>query len=66
MARDLGIHPGWFEVSKLGHAHYDIPKKRIAEIKAKCVVVSNKDIIRIIKGDMVELVDTGDLKSPPQ
>lgn len=66
MARELGIPKHWFEVSKLGHAHFDIPKRRLDQIKSQCVVVSPKDIVRIIKGDMVELVDTGDLKSPPQ
>jgi hypothetical protein len=45
MAGDLHIGRGWFHKN-----HYDIPKKRVAEITAKCVVVSSKDIVRIIRG----------------
>jgi len=55
MAKELGIHKNWFEISKLGHAHYDIPKRRIDEIKSQCVVVGKKDIIRIIKGEITSL-----------
>jgi len=54
MAEDLGIGKHFFEISKLGHAHYDIPKRRIKEIQAKCEVVSSKDILRIIKGNYKE------------
>jgi hypothetical protein len=49
MARDLGIHRGWFHGGK--HPHYDIPKKREAEIKARCRVVSSRDILAIIYGN---------------
>ena len=55
MAKELGINRKWFEVSKLGHAHYDIPKRRIKEIEAKCRIVSPKDIVRIIKGYITEI-----------
>ena len=44
MAKDLEIKKGWFHKD-----HYDIPKKRIDEIEAKCVIVSTKDIFKIIK-----------------
>lgn len=47
MAVDLGIKKCWFHSD-----HYDIPKTRIAEIQAKCQVVSPKDIVKIIKGEM--------------
>lgn len=44
MAEDLGIKRCWFHKH-----HYDIPKKRVEEIAAKCVQVSPKDIVKIIK-----------------
>jgi hypothetical protein len=53
MAEELGIGRHWYEVSKLGHAHYDIPKSRISEITEKCIIVSQKDILRIIKGEQI-------------
>jgi methionine--tRNA ligase beta chain len=43
MAADLGIKPCWFHKD-----HYDIPEGRIAEITAKCEVVSSKEIVRIV------------------
>lgn len=45
MAADLGIGRHWFHKN-----HYDIPVKRIAEIEAKCDIVSPKDIVKIIRG----------------
>lgn len=42
MAEDLGIKRCWFHKD-----HYDIPKRRISEIKAKCEIVSSKDIVKI-------------------
>lgn len=48
MAKDLDIKKVWFHKN-----HYDIPKRRIAEITAKCTVVSSKDIVNIIKGNKV-------------
>jgi hypothetical protein len=44
MADQLGIKPCWFHKD-----HYDIPKKRIKEIMSKCVIVSPKTIVKIIK-----------------
>lgn len=44
MAEDLGIKRCWFHKN-----HYDIPKKRIDEIKEKCILVSSKEIVKIIK-----------------
>ena len=48
MAEDLGIKRCWFHNTPK-YAHYDIPKKRIVEIQAKCEVVDAKDIVRMIK-----------------
>ena len=45
MAYDLNIDKCWFHKN-----HYDIPKKRIAEIEAKCIIVDSKTIVKIIKG----------------
>jgi hypothetical protein len=44
MANDLNIKRCWFHKS-----HYDIPKKRIAEIQSKCEVISSREILDIIK-----------------
>jgi FMN phosphatase YigB (HAD superfamily) len=44
MADSLGIKRCWFHKD-----HYDIPVRRIAEITAKCEVVSSKEIVKIIK-----------------
>lgn len=47
MAEALGIKRCWFHGGR--RPHYDIPKKRIAEITAKCKVVGSQDIVCIIK-----------------
>ena len=44
MAIELNIMKWWFHKN-----HYDIPKKRINEITKKCKLISQKDIVRIIK-----------------
>lgn len=44
MAEDLSIKRCWFHKN-----HYDIPKRRIEEIKQKCTVISSKEILMIIK-----------------
>lgn len=49
MADDLGIKRCWFHRN-----HYDIPKKRIAEIEAKCRFVSSREIVKIIKGENLD------------
>ena len=51
MAASLGIKHCWFHSGRL--AHYDIPKRRISEITTRCEVVAGRDILRIIKGEMV-------------
>jgi hypothetical protein len=45
MANILNIKKCWFHKD-----HYDIPKRRIEEIKEKCTVVNSKEIVKIIKG----------------
>lgn len=47
MADELDIKRCWFHDGK--HPHYDIPKRRIEEITAKCEVVSSKEIVRIVR-----------------
>lgn len=49
MARDLGIKECWFH-KNASYPHYDIPKRRIAEITAKCNLVSVRGILEIVKG----------------
>lgn len=48
MAAELGIKRCWFHNS--AHPHYDIPKRRIAEIQAKCKVIVTRGILEITKG----------------
>jgi hypothetical protein len=49
MAEDLSIGRHWFHRGS-GLDHYDIPKKRIAEIEARCVIITSKEILEIIRG----------------
>ena len=43
MADDLGIKRCWFHKN-----HYDIPKRRVDEISTKCLIVSPKELLKII------------------
>lgn len=45
MAEDLGIKRCWFHKN-----HYDIPKRRISEISAKCEVITTREVLKIIQG----------------
>lgn len=45
MAKDLGIKRCWFHKD-----HYDIPQRRIDEIKEKCRIVTTKEIVTIVRG----------------
>lgn len=47
MASFLEIKRCWFHGGS--KPHYDIPKQRIEEIMSKCIVVSSKEILSIIK-----------------
>lgn len=49
MAEDLGINRCWFHKD-----HYDIPKRRIEEIEAKCEMITSKDIVRIIRASLAQ------------
>ena len=50
MAEDLGIKRYWFHKST--YAHYDIPKRRIEEIKndPRVTVVRARELLSLIKG----------------
>lgn len=50
MAEDLGIKRCWFHRGSK-HPHYDIPKRRIEEVRAKCTVVSPREVLKIMKGE---------------
>lgn len=58
MAVELDIKRCWFHASAK-YAHYDIPKRRISEIQAKCKVVDGRTILRICKGEVTELPSEG-------
>jgi tetraacyldisaccharide-1-P 4'-kinase len=45
MAEELDIKRCWFHKD-----HYDIPKRRVEEIEGKCMIVSSKDIVKIVNG----------------
>lgn len=47
MAEILNIKRCWFHGGDL--AHYDIPNKRIDEIKSRCTIVDTREIIKIIR-----------------
>jgi hypothetical protein len=47
MADYLGIGRHWFHKN-----HYDIPVKRKEQIMDMCVIISSKDIVRIIMGQI--------------
>lgn len=51
MANDLGIKRCWFHRGAK-YPHYDIPKKRIAEIRSKCVVISSKELLKKIQSGL--------------
>ena len=47
MAAHLGIKRSWFHKAKF--PHYDMPKKRVDELTAKCTLVPQSTILKIIK-----------------
>lgn len=49
MAADLGVKRCWFHAGA-SYPHYDIPKRRIAEIMQRCKVVTTREILEIVKG----------------
>lgn len=50
MAEALEIKRCWFHNAK--YPHYDIPKRRIPEIQAKCEVITPQALLKIIKGSV--------------
>lgn len=58
MAEHLGIKRCWFHNSK--YPHYDIPKRRITEITAKCRLVSPTVIAQIVRGDEKKSLEAQD------
>jgi hypothetical protein len=44
MAAELLLKRCWFH-----RDHYDMPKRRIAELTPRCILVRSADIVRIIK-----------------
>lgn len=55
MAEVLGIKRCWYHAHPT-HAHYDIPKRRILEIRARCKVVTSREILAICSGSLVESI----------
>lgn len=55
MAEELGIKRCWFHGGK--YPHYDIPKRRIAEIQGKCEVLPGREILKIMKGEFSQKKD---------
>lgn len=52
-ARALDIKPCWFHRSSK-HEHYDLPKRRIEEITAKCLLVAPRELLSVIKNTVSE------------
>jgi len=48
MAAQLGIKRCWYHAAS-GRSHYDIPKRRVEEVRAKCHAVSSRELLRTIK-----------------
>lgn len=44
MAHCLGLKRCWFH-----RDHYDIPRRRVVEVMARCRVVSSREIVRIVR-----------------
>lgn len=61
MAQFLGLKRGWFHAGggrgfnrPNRRAHYDIPVKREAEIRAKTIAVTQRETLLITKGELPE------------
>jgi len=51
MAKDLGIKRCWFHNGS--YAHYDLPKKRVAEISAKCRVITSRQLLFLVRDGQI-------------
>lgn len=69
MAVDLGISRNWFD-----RDHYDIPLRRVEEIRKKCIKVRPQFIVKIIQSGLLEQpkqtyenknTDTADVRTQP-
>ena len=49
---NLNINKCWLHFNP--YLHIDIPKKRLTEMMDKCIVVSSKEIVRMIKENKYE------------
>ena len=54
MASIFNIKRCWFHGGR--DPHYDIPKRRIAEVTTKCILVSSKELLTMIKAAVAEVV----------
>jgi hypothetical protein len=50
MAEDLGVKRCWFHKGAT-YPHYDVPKRRIQEMKERCELVDGRKILAIVKGE---------------
>jgi len=46
MAKELSIKPCWFHRGDL--PHYDIPKRRMIDVMARCKLITTQEIVNII------------------
>jgi len=53
MANTLGINRCWFHAGRF--PHYDIPKRRIQEIEARCRIISSRELLKIISGEPLDI-----------
>jgi hypothetical protein len=51
MAEDLKISKSWYHSGR--KPHYDIPKLRIKEIQAKCTIIDSRELVHIIKSEIL-------------
>lgn len=56
MAKELNLHICWYHAAS-NFPHYDIPKRRVEEIKSKSTVIEAKDLVRLIKDQITILGD---------
>lgn len=48
MAAQLGIKRCWFHPHPQ-HPHYDIPKRRIVEITARCTLITSRELLDLTR-----------------
>lgn len=55
MADQLKINRCWFHANSK-YPHYDIPKKMVDSVLARCTIVSTREILQIILGSDQKVV----------